>query len=203
MERANFQMVKKKVVDWKTNEALKAWGFKLEQLKGELPIERLTDHVYELCELSAQEAEAANDLVLDYLRKRAVFYATWFTIPRIVCRQYDSFKKTGKLDVTDDDLKFATLMYDAVIWFQDFFFGQMLQDSWDNAEREYVPRRKNSKNAECYSHLPETFTLKDVMGVLDIEDNAARKQCQRWVKHGFVERIRNGRYKKVIQEIVV
>ena len=68
---------------------------------------------------------------------------------------------------------------------------------------QYVPRRKNSKNAECYSHLPETFTLKDVMGVLDFEDNAARKQCQRWVKHGFVERIRNGRYKKVIQEIVV
>ena len=203
MERANFQMVKKKVVDWNTNEALKGWGFKLEQLKGELPIERLTDHVYNLCELSAQEAEAANDLVLDYLRKRAVFYATWFTIPRIVCRQYDAFKKTGKLDVTDDDLKFATLMYDAVIWFQDYFFGQMLQDSWDNAQREYVPRRKNSKNADAYALLPETFTTKDVMQVLEIENDASTKQCQRWLVHGFVERVKKGRYKKLIKEIVV
>ena len=41
----------------------------------------------------------------------------------------------------------TTLMYDAVIWFQDYFFGQMLQDSWENARCEYVPRRKNSRNA--------------------------------------------------------
>ena len=203
MERANFQMVGKKVVDWKNNEALKTWGFKFEQLHGQLPLERLTDHVYDLCELSAQEAEAAGDLVLDYLRKRAVFYATWFTVPRIVARQYDAFKKTGELEITDDDLKFATLMYDAVIWFQDYFFGQMLQDSWDNAEREYVPRRKNSKNADAYRSLPEMFGVKDVMNILDVESNPANQQCNRWLKHGFVERIKQGMYKKIFKEIVV
>ena len=203
MERSNFQMVRKKLVDWKTNEALKQWGFKFEALSGELPLERLTDHVYDLCELSAQEAEAANDLVLDYLRKRAVFYATWFTIPRIIARQYDAFRKTGKLDISDDDLKFATLMYDTVIWFQDYFFGQMQQDSWDNAEREYVPRRKNSKNADAYRDLPETFTIKEVMQVLDIEKNPANQQCNRWMTHGFIERIKQGRYKKVMKEIII
>ena len=203
MERSNFQMVRKKLVDWKTNEALKQWGFKFEALSGELPLERLTDHVYDLCELSAQEAEAANDLVLDYLRKRAVFYATWFTIPRIIARQYDAFKKTGQLDINDDDLKFATLIYDTVIWFQDYFFGQMLQDSWDNAEREYVPRRKNSKNADAYRELPETFTAKEVQMILELEKNSANQQCQRWMTHGFIERIKQGRYRKVIKEIVV
>ena len=203
MERANFKMVRRNVVDWKNNEALKQWGFKLEQLHGELPLQRLVDHVYDLCELSAQEAEAANDLVLDYLRKRSVFYATWFTIPRIVARQYDQFKKTGQLDITDDDLKFATLMYDAVIWFQDYFFGQMLQDSWDNAEREYVPRRKNSKNADAYRDLPETFTTKDVQQVLDLEMCAASQQCNRWATHGFIERVKKGKFKKIMKEIVV
>ena len=203
MERANFRMVGKNLVDNKTNEALKAWGYKMEKLHGELPLQRLVDHVYDLCELSAQEAEAADDLVLDYLRKRAVFYATWFTVPRIVAREYDKFVKTGKLEITDDDLKFSTLMYDAVIWFQDYFFGQMLQDSWDNAEREYVPRRKNSKNADAYRDLPETFGVKDVMAVLDIEDNPARQQCNRWLKHGFVERVKQGKYKKIFKEIMV
>ena len=203
MERANFQMVRKNVVDWKTNEELKQWGFKLEQLHGELPLQRLVDHVYNLCELSAQEAEAAGDLVLDYLRKRAVFYATWFTVPRILARQYNEFKKTGKLDITDDDLRFSTLIYDAVIWFQDYFFGQMLQDSWDNAEREYVPRRKNSKNADAYRDLPETFTTKDVQQVLDLEMCAASQQCNRWATHGFIERVKKGKYKKIMKEIVV
>jgi len=202
METARYQMVKKKAVNIQANEALKLWGFKMEQLHGELPLERLTDHVYDLCDLSAQEAEAADDRVLDYLRKRAVFYATWLTIPRIVARQYDEFKKTGKLEVTDDDLKFSTLMYDAVIYFQDHFFGQMLQDSWDNAAREYVPRKKNSKNAEAYRQLPESFTTKDVMAVLDIERDAASKQCQRWLTHGFVERQKQGKYRKIIKEIM-
>ena len=203
MDRSNYQMIRKKLVDWKANEQLKQWGYKFEQLHGELPIGRLVEHVYSLCELSAQEAEAADDLVLDYLRKRAVFYATWFTIPRIVAREYDTFKKTGQLTVTDDDLAFATLMYDSVIWFQDYFFGQMLQDSWANAEREYVPRRKNSKNADAYASLPETFTTKDVMAVLDLDNNPARQQCNRWLMHGFVERVKQGRYKKIFKEIIV
>ena len=203
METARYQMVKKKVVNFQANEALKLWGFKMEQLHGELPLERLTDHVYDLCYLSAQEAEAADDRVLDYLRKRAVFYATWLTIPRIVARQYDEFRKTGKLEVTDDDLKFSTLMYDAVIYFQDHFFGQMLQDSWDNAAREYVPRKRNSKNAEAYRSLPESFTAKEVMAILNIEADAARKQCQRWQIHGFVERQKQGKYKKIIMDIMI
>ena len=203
MKTARYKMVKKKVMDIRANEAMKLWGFKLEELHGELPIERLTDHVYDLCDLSAQEAEAADDHVLDYLRKRAVFYATWLTIPRIVARQYDAFKKTRKLDINDDDLKFATLIYDAVIYFQDHFFGQMLLDSWENAAREYVPRRKNSKNSDAYRGLPEIFTPKEVMTILNIEVDAARKQCQRWVIHGFVERLKQGKYKKIIKDITV
>ena len=202
METARYQMIKKKNVDWEANESMKQWGYRFEKLHGELPLERLTDHVYDLCEQSAQEAEAADDHVLDYLRKRAVFYATWLTIPRILARQYDEFKKTGKLDITDDDLKFATLMYDAVIYFQDHFFGQMLQDSWDNAAREYVPRRKNSKNANAYKSLPDVFTSQEVMAVLDVEKSAAYKQCQRWLMHGFVERLKQGKFKKIIKDLM-
>ena len=203
MKTARYKMVKKKVVNIQANEAMKLWGFKLEELHGELPIERLTDHVYDLCDLSAQEAEAADDRVLDYLRKRAVFYATWLTIPRIVARQYDAFKKTRKLEINDDDLKFSTLIYDAVIYFQDHFFGQMLQDSWENAAREYVPRRRNTKYTDAYRVLPATFSPKEVMAILNIESDAARKQCQRWVTHGFVERLKQGKYKKLIRDITV
>ena len=203
MKTARYLMIKKKNVDWEANEAMKQWGYRFEKLHGELPLQRLTDHVYDLCELSAQEAEAADDHVLDYLRKRAVFYATWMTIPRILARQYEEFRKTGKLDITDDDLKFATLIYDSVIFFQDHFFGQMLQDSWDNAAREYVPRRKNSKNADAYRDLPDTFGVKDVMAVLDIENNPANQQCKRWLTHGFIERIKQGKYRKIIKDLMI
>jgi hypothetical protein len=47
-----------------------------------------------------------------------------------------------------------------------------------------------------------TFLINDVMAVLDIEKDAAHKQCQRWLKHGFVERVKQGKYKKVVKEIM-
>jgi len=42
-----------------------------------------------------------------------------------------------------------------------------------------------------------------VMNMLELEKAAAHKQCQRWLMHGFVERIKQGRYKKVMKEIIV
>ena len=79
----------------------------------------------------------------------------------------------------------------------------MLQDSWDNAAREYVPRRKNSKNADAYKSLPDVFTSQEVMAVLDVEKAAAYKQCQRWLMHGFVERLKQGKFKKIIKDLMI
>jgi predicted transcriptional regulator of viral defense system len=66
-----------------------------------------------------------------------------------------------------------------------------------------VPRRKNSKNADAYRDLPATFTTKDVEELLSIEQFAASKQCQRWVTHGFIERVKKGKYRKIIKEIMI
>ena len=50
--------------------------------------------------------------------------------------------------------------------------------------------------------LPETFTVKEVMAVLEIEKNSAIQQCYRWTMHGFVERVKQGIYRKIIKEIM-
>ena len=66
---------------------------------------------------------------MDYLRKRAVFYATWFVVPQIVARLRGQEGKTLQdVEVSDDDLRLSTIIYDAVLYYQDKFFGQMLQD---------------------------------------------------------------------------
>ena len=115
---------------------LKQWAFRFDSMKGELKIGRLVDHVYNLCQEATWTAEASGDRVLDMLRKRAVFYAIWFTIPRIYARQWKQYEKTGEVEVDDSDLQFATLIYDAVLYWQDRLFGRMLEDSWQNAENE-------------------------------------------------------------------
>ena len=184
---------------------LKQWGFWFDRIQGHLKLDRLVDHAYELCEQSAEESEQLKDDVLDTLRRRAVFYAEWFTVPRIVARLRREDGTTAPLDeltITDDDLQWATVMYDAVIYWEDYFFGQMLQESWDNAQRIFQPRQRTSRNAQLYAQLPEEFTTKEATMVLGGTENATKTQLSRWVKSGYIERKAQGKYKKLIAQIV-
>ena len=184
---------------------LKQWGFWFDRQQGHLELDRLVDHAYELCEQSAEEAETMKDDVLDTLRRRAVFYAEWFTVPRIVARLRRDDGTTAPLDeltVTDDDLQWATVMYEAVLYWQDYFFGQMLQESWENGKRCFQPRQRTSRNAQLYAQLPQEFTTKEAVNVLGTNENATKTQLSRWVKSGYVERKGQGKYKKLIVQIV-
>ena len=218
---------------------LKQWAFKFDKLSGELHIEKLVEHVYKLCEEKAYEAEAAHDKVLDYLRKRAVFYAIWFTVPRIVARAIKAQKPTpnpsraggetnylrGKnrpgevsqrpsrtggdgggspldyVKVEDSDLEFATLMFDAVIYWQDYFFGRMLEESWDNALRNQARRARNTKNGAMFIALPQQFKIEDVQEGLGVSYRAASSQITRWLTAGFIKRAKQGMYEKLVQTI--
>ena len=175
---------------------LKEWAFRFDSMKGELAIKPLVDHVYSLCEQATWEAEASGDDVLDFLRKRAVFYATWFTIPRIYGRQWDEYQKTGKVVIDQGDLDFATLMFEAVIYWQDRFFGRMLQESWTNAENDYKPRVRNTQNDGVVAKLPAEFTTKQVQEMLGISKGGASAQIGRWLKQGLCERSTRGMYRK-------
>ena len=184
---------------------LKQWGFWFDRLKGHLPIDRLVDHAYKLCAQSAEEAEMAQDDVLDTLRRRAVFYAEWFTVPRIVARLRREDGTTAPLEeltVTDDDLRWATVMYDAVLYWQDYFFGQMLQESWENGKHNFQPRQRTSRNAQLYAGLPDEFTTKDAAMVLGTNGSTTGQQLSRWVQAGYIERKAQGKYKKLITQIV-
>ena len=188
---------------------MRRWGYVFDNLRGELNIERLVLHVYHLCEETAWEAEASSDLVLDYLRKRAVFYATWFTVPRIVARAAGAAKAQNVDDplelvtVEDSDLAFATLIYDAVIYWQDHFFGKMLEDSWQNAANEMQQRRKRrSKYDDVLDALPAVFTTEDLMSIGACSKNGAKCQILRWCSQNVIERVGNeksGRYQRVAQ----
>ena len=206
MVSSQFQMMPKgeQRVNHEQDVRLKQWGFQFEQMRGELSIGKLVDHVYTLCEQTAVEAALANDTVLDYLRKRAVFYATWFTIPRIYGRQWESYRKTGKVTVNKGDLQFATLIYDAVLYFQDYFFGQMLEDSWENATKDFVPRRRRDGTVELYEMLPDQFKAEDMMRAGSFSTSkTASNLAARWVSDGLVRRLRQGVYQKIVKHITV
>lgn len=219
MLSSDFKMIGRgnKLVIHEKNCKLKQWAFKMERLHGELKIDRLVDFVYKLCEDSALQAEAEGDKVLDYLRKRAVFYATWFTVPRIAARAIQQADKMptksddGELFVSvdpmtlvtveDSDLDFAHLIYDAVIYWQDYFFGRMLQESWNNAARDLRQRKRNSCNKFAFLNMPQEFSTKQLSEELKISMGAAAMQTLRWVEAGYLVRVKKGYFRKIIQNI--
>ncbi|MBO4463116.1 MAG: hypothetical protein J5797_02855, partial [Prevotella sp.] len=209
MLSSNYKMIGKgnKNLNHEKRCKLQQWAFKFDKLQGEMPIKKLVDHVYKLCEDSAVQAELEHDKVLDYLRKRAVFYATWFTVPRIAARAIEEAEKKKEADpvklmkVEKSDLEFSTLIYESVIYWQDFFFGRMLQESWDNANRDMKPRVRQSNNRQAYNQLPSTFSLKDVEELSQISYNAAKKQVQRWKESGFIKSGARGAYEKIAKVI--
>ena len=185
----------------------KIWpGFRFDGMQGELPIQPLVDHCYDLCEGYAQEAGESDDDVLDLLRKRAVYYAIWYTIPRIYGRQWEQYRETGKIEINDDDLKFASIIYESVIYWQDFFFGNMMQETWDDAQHDVKPRKKNSKANNDFEALPEVFEIKDVVRVANLSATSANTRVCRWKDAGYVVPIGNSKpakYKKMVSAIVV
>lgn len=198
MQSSDYKMIDKG--DYKRNHdtelKMKEWGYYFDRFKGELHIDRLVDYVYELCSDAATTAEMQHDKVLDYLRKRAVFYAIWFTVPRIVARlrtltdeksRYD----LTKIEVIDSDLEFAKLMYDTVIYWQDRFFGQMLTDAWANGELSFVSRSqtlRQTQNSKNFDSLPKKFTVEEVESTLGISHRAALMQVSRWIEKGYVDK---------------
>ena len=170
---------------------------------------------------------------MDDLRRRAVFYAAWYTIPVMVWRAVEKQRemeevrgkkddgkgktddRRGKTDdgstqpsvvslveVTEQDKLFSKVIFDAVVHFQDSFFGNMVQEARENANRNFQPRRRNSRNADNYAALAEEFKVEDVISVCAITKSAASNQIQRWMESGFVERVRQGIYRKIIQQII-
>ena len=155
--------------------------------------------------------------MLDLLRCRAVFYAQWFTVPIIVTRAIEERRALAEsnkpgadlpsvLDlcrVTDDDLRFSEVMFNSVVAWQDAYFGQMLQDSWENADKAFVPRVKRSKNADAYIMLPQEFTNADVQRCLDISGHAASNQIIRWLSAGFIEKKQKNNFRKLVDFIIM
>ena len=185
-------------------EAMKKWGEFFDSLHGEIVVPKLVKHCYNLCEKAAKAAEQSNDRVLDYFRKRAVFYAEWFTIPRILARAKMQSTKNGKTNimkpmVKQSDLDFAELIFDTIIYYQDLFFGKMLEEVWENAKSSFVVRRqmRASVNDDMFKTLPDEFTTKDVVKHLSMSYCSANNIAMRWRSKGWVKKTGKGLWKKI------
>ena len=206
METKDYVMIDKGNYEEKKriNEAMKKWGERFDALKGEVYVPKLVDHCYKLCEKAAKAAQLEDDHVLDYFRKRAVFYAEWFTIIRVLGKAMQEHDKDEKVDImkpkiSQSDLDFAEFIFDTIVYYQDVFFGSMLEEVWQNATNAFVMRKqtKTSRNEKLFDALPMTFDRKQVQDLLGLAYGAAAQQCTRWLKQGMIKKVKQGVWQKI------
>jgi Fic family protein len=78
----------------------------------------------------------------------------------------------------------------------------MLQDSWENGDKAFVPRVRATRNSDAYAMLPQEFKNADVQQRLNITQVQANSQIQRWLNAGYIERVKQGVFKKVLDFII-
>lgn len=144
--------------------------------------------------------ELADDELVDYFRKRVPIYMMRYTIPRIVMREYQNFRQTDKWRVQADDLKFAKLIGDYLMYIQIYLFGSKIEQAKEKIAEDVRPRIRKSKFAVFFESLSETFTIEEFERNYS-NRNSAKVIMSRLVNLGLVERIKLGQYRKLVEDI--
>ena len=190
-------------VDHAADELLKTWAFRLDGVKGELPIEPLVRATYDWQSAKMEVAAYDKDKALDMLLMRVPYYGIGIATPYVLMRHWDEWKEKKTLTLDEYDIRLCTLAMDIQFACQQFFFYAYAQAYFDNMKRDRHDKRRTraSKYDEAYKQLPEEFTIDDVKRCYQTENSTARSTCKRLCDDGFVMRIKHGKYKKILSSV--
>ena len=182
------------------NEMMK-WGRKLDALKGEIKgLDKLVAHVYGLVAARAEEAANENDQATLTMMMRMQDKVMALCIPQVISTQksWEVFQQTMTVKVTRQHLEFATLMFEVLYACEEYLFGQMWQDFYDNEERDNQPRIMYDKTNEYFQSLPSEFTTQNVMEIWGYTSNAtASSRIKEFINSGKVKKLRHGHFQKL------
>ena len=206
MPDRNFKLAPygyKRKVDHAADELLKTWAFRLDGVKGELPIEPLVRATYDWQSAKMEVAAYDKDKALDMLLMRVPYYGIGIATPYVLMRHWDEWKEKKTLTLDEYDIRLCTLAMDIQFACQQFFFYAYAQAYFDNMNRDRHEKRRTraSKYDEAYKLLPEEFTIADVKRCYQTENSTARSTCKRLCDDGFVMRIKHGKYKKILSSV--
>ena len=193
-----MELSRQRSVDHEADDTLKTWAFRLDGVKGELPLWPIVEEAWqwtaERMDVAAYNQDKADELLL----KRVAYYGVCIAAPFLMMRHWQEWQDTKTFTVDDTDRRLARLVMDIQYRCQQHFFGAYAQAYFDNMERDQQANRQRvSKYDLSYQQLPMEFTLTDVMKQYGIRENAARTACHRLCRDGYIERIMQGKYRKL------
>ena len=191
-------------VDHAADELLKTWAFRLDGVKGELPIEPLVRATYDWQSAKMEVAAYDMDKALDMLLMRVPYYGIGIATPYVLMRHWDEWKEKKTLTLDEYDIRLCTLAMDIQFACQQYFFYAYAQAYFDNMNRDRHEKRRTraSKYDEAYKQLPEEFTIADIQRCYTLDYDIAKATAKRLCDNGFVMRIKYGKYKKIVKTLI-
>ena len=192
-----FKMLDREAtIDIESDGRLKQWAFKLDKMKGDLPVHRIVDELYDWTARRMADAEDNGSDADEMLLKRCAYHGLNFSAPFIVMRHWDKIHKDGEyycgeFDTDDTDWKLAELIVTIQYACQRYYFGAMAEAYFANKNRDAsVNVRRKPKTLESFSRLSEEFTIDDVMRCFSLDQiGAAKMRVNRLLKDHLVEKI--------------
>lgn len=182
------------------------WANRFKSLHGEIKgLGRLTKHVYNICSAYNEDADNRGDEAALIMGLSMQDKLMAICIPQVISTQpdWEVFKRTMTVRVTQRHLDFATLMFEVMMKCEDALFGRLWQNSIDNAHlAENQPRTVTDNTAKNFEMLEEVFTTADVQRVWKYTSNAtASTTVKELCKKGYAEKLARGRFRKLMTTI--
>ena len=190
-------------VDHAANELLKTWAYRLDNVRGELPIEPLVRATYDWQSAKMEIAAYDDDEAMDMLLMRVPYYGISIAAPYVLMRHWDEWQQQKTLTLDEQDVRLCRLAMDIQYACQQHFFYAYAKAYFDNMKRDrkVKQRERNSKYDERYKLLPQEFTVEELGQAYGIGKEAMYAAVKRLCDDGYIERLKRGNYRKIKQTI--
>ena len=187
--------------DPNASETLRVWAYRLDKVTGEIPIEPLNDETYEWQSQRLEVAEFNGDKADRTLLKRIPYYGIGISLPFIMMRHWDEWQEHRTLTMDKKDRQLCRLAMEIQYRCQQFYFGEMAHNYFEDQNKEFVTRRRTSRYDDCYRKLPAEFKTPQFMECFGASQSTASRAINRFIQDGIVERVSRTLYRKIMQEL--
>ena len=171
------------------NETMKMWAFRMDGVKGELPIWPLVEHTWKWTNDLMQIAGQSNDEALAFLIKRISYYGINCSVPFIIMRHWEEWQEKKTLTIDEKDLDLCELFMEVQLFSQKNYFGKMTETYCENSHKQVEEQSSGNLHTKTVAMLrqqPNEFTSTAMAKTCSISKDYARVLIQRWLKDELI-----------------
>ena len=171
------------------NETMKMWAFRMDGVKGELPIWPLVEHTWKWTADLMKIAEQSDDEALAFLIKRVSYYGINCSVPFILMRHWEEWQEKKTLTIDEKDLELCELFMEVQLFSQKNYFGKMTEKYCENSHKQVEEQSSDNLHTKTVAILrqqPNEFTSTALAKTCSVSKEYARVLIQRWLKDELI-----------------